>query len=295
MDLNWEHDMQRILHADIARYLNNPYAIEILKKQYCPNIIIKSKSPVVTCAYINTLVCCMANLKVSNLYDTLTHNIEGDYFHNNYFFVFNVNYNTINIIKNIVNQKCITMSRHIIVLNIVEKVSRYALSIRSIINRYLSTTTFIIVNNFDHFVSNSICELMLPINLSFNMELFCNDANVPPEIQNTSLYDPMDICIKMSHLDMSFTDTSNSLENYIFKQLDALNLCKTNQGVRNIAIKLGAACVPISTLSRIILKWRGDPYVVTLLCEMDHIIKQNSKELFAMENFFHQLIKKTDL
>lgn len=292
MELNWELTMQDLLHANLKKYLKNNIASELLNNEYCPNILIKSQSPVVTCAYINYLVCSLANKPISNLFNTLTYDNDNDYYHNNFYFVFNVNYNSINIIKNIASQKCITMPRHIIVLNIVEKVSRYSLSIRSIINRYLSTTTFIIVNNFDHYITKTIYDLLLVVNLNFDIKLFCQDAGVHDSFIKNN--DPMDICIKMSNLDINLSD-SNNLEIFLLKQLDALYISQSNQGIRNLVIKLGAACVPITTLANIILKWKANAYTIELLCEMDHIIKQNSKELFAMENFFQQLLKKTDL
>jgi len=286
--------MQSLLHANMAQYIVKPLAHQLLYSTTCqapvPNIYIDSKSHVVTWAYINTLVCRLVNLPISNLFACLQNDVERDFLYNNYMFVINVNSDSIKVIKSLVEQKCLITERHIVIINVTDKLRGHlALALSSVINKYTNTTLFILVNISKQYIPRSICNLLLNIDLAFDIARFKKDAKVDPDMYVPS-DDPMNLCIMMSTCTIP---RQTHLETYVHRALNELvtNRCKPVylNGVRELAVRIGAGIVPIRMLSQIILRWRADAETVAILAELDSCARQSSKEIFAFEHFIQKL------
>ena len=288
--------MQRLLHANLPAYLHkSKYALALLVPSPvpCPHLYIKSASCIVTWAYINHMVCVMIGKPVTNLFASLQTS-ETDYLYNNYMFVINANSESIPIIKSIVEQKCLVLDRHIIVINIIEQLrDTVALALYSVINSYSNTTLFIVVNGSAQPITRSLQNLLLSVHLDFDMELFKKDFE-SQSILDLCIgdSDPLNLCIQME----TKLTLKDFLGDYVRVKLDLLKSATTTQTVyynelRNLVISIGAGCVPVPRLCEILLQWHADGESVAILAEMEAALRITTKELFGLEHYINRFIQ----
>lgn len=288
--LTWIPRVQELLHSDIGRYLYNPLAKALLKSEGppLPNLYIKSTSPMLTWAYVNTLISIIINKDkhVSNLFENLHQ--ESNYLHNNYMFVINTDSECIKTLKHIVQHKCLVADRHIVVLSIVEKLKHsLSLALSSLINKYTSTTLFIIVNHSNQFVPRFIYNNLFVVQLACKIETLKNDLKVPEHIMVPN-NDPMNLCIILE-----YGQSETKIQDFIHKSLDNLVLSKGTLSyyakLRDFVVKIGAGGVPPSILCNMIIKWKPCSETTELVAELDHALRLSNKEMFSLEHFFQKL------
>ena len=280
------------LFCNFDKFLIPGLALDLLKRKSsvpCTNVHPKCNSRLVTLTYIDWLISNVLDFKEPlDMSRSLQHEPIQDFYYNNYYFI--IKFGDVETVKAIVEQKCVSGDKHIIVLNIVEKLrSSVTLAMRSIINKYSHTAMYILINNTEYTLPRQIQELFFNVSIKFDIDKFCLEEGYD-KIDK----DPLNSILLKTAGDITI---KNHLEDFIINKLTLLHeqskLNKKNlffQELHKFVLNLIAGAIPINILAITILKWKSNPGVVKHLADLDHKFKCSNKGLFAMEYYLQNII-----
>lgn len=183
--------------------------------------------------------------------------------------------------------------RHVFLLSIVEtlKLSKFA-ALRSLLFDFQNTSWFILMSYPDVPIPRCLIDTCSIINLCpFDLDRFKRAKGITSHAGRST--DPIDI-ILLNH----FTKKT-ALDTFVGSRMDELvrgTRDTYQERLKDFVIKVGASCVPVHTLSHLLLEWGRQtqvdlPRLITLLAAMEHTCRISSKQIFALEYYIDAIVK----
>ena len=320
-----EKALKLITEDVVLTHLTNRYAIELLKNDVemydMPHIFLKGSSTVVKNVYTSLLAKKMTQPfrqhqpnqpYLSNSSQTRTQPLvpldpEKPFIKGNAIMfkidVCNGNiHESIKFIQGILRQRSLLGPRHVVAINIVDVLKHNPmLAIKSVLDES-ENVFFIVTGSSSCFIDQRILHVCTQIRMDFDIERFKFNLNngTVGTVGTVVSSDPLDI-ILLYYSASPFESTS--LEKFIHKNLanlsqllkkDKTTVLVYGKALRDFCIRIGASCVPISTVCHHILSFMPSqsPFLLDLVAEMDNMCALASKHIFALEYFMDLIVKK---
>lgn len=302
MDLQYYDTMLQVLDSKIESYVTDPLSRAFLSSSTIddlPPILLKSSSCPMSLCFIRRMG------KIAHLKEPLPLlELQEGVLSNVYMFHVNLSnqhsFDMFEFVTNSVQQKrpCGDASRHIVVFNIVDKL-RHAvcLGIKSIISKWSSNALFIIRNDGGYFLPLVVTAMFQTVRVSCSSS-FVEDFERALGGKKLPLVDqdPMNMCIALEGV-----APFDALQNYVYMTIDKLvaNVDKPinvyGKLLRDFCVRIGASCVPVSTIAMHILEKETNvenkQELVSILARMEHGCAIVSKPIFTLELEIDRIVR----
>ena len=285
------HDtMIDLLDKNLLHYLKSNVAKSVLKSecQSSTPFIFTSNSMQVSEAFINHVIYKKHNVDnnpVLSISDD-DENIKS----NMYMFQINfVNHHQIDFIDNICKQQG-HFGNHVIVIHFVEQIrSNLALSLKSIINKFIHNTIFLLFHQTYVNIDRNIVNTCTRTNIFIDMNRYQKDFSEKIGIDfNSQEEDPMNLCLIAEYPEVSRNTFRNFVENYISEITKQTDFHKRGKLLRDFTLKIGASSIPVRILCKELIdiysKRAYDNHkVLQIISDMEYHSKKTNKYIFVLE------------
>lgn len=225
-------------------------------------------------------------------------------------------YLLINFLKEIIDKPCVLNTKHIILIHSVCSLSLNLIQALCILIEKYSHTTHFILTSYKQILGSNILKnscicLNANINIKKMMELYLKEINHPK--QNDLRFINL-LCLKGGN-DILNSCLLLNLENpeiyigYLGKQVEFFikttcdelrnnNIYTVDKNIKEFMFKINSSCIPMRLLIKNILNFTFlyKPEIVydivELSCDIERKLISCNKEIFSLEYFFYELIKK---
>jgi len=223
------------------------------------------------------------------------------------------------LIKSIADHKGFGQKRHIIILNRIERMPEHMESaLRNILENFTKNTLFVIVANETGRLNETIKSRCMIVNCNINMDKICRLflESIDIKLLDSFVNDPVGRRRVLMHCDndpinlaiLCELDNPMQYKGHLYCLIDSginamivsykkQDLLEYSQRLRDFAIKIGAACVPIKDVAVQLLEYahvywyEKIPDVVECLTDMEHASNLVNKHIFVLENYIDKIVR----